>query len=259
MSALGDVAAIVTAATAITAIGGGYVQFVLKRSVFPSAEFDVQYTPYMRGELQLVGEVELVFKNVGSTMLVVTGVRSRIRCRLKNDAEVTIISDIAEPFFSYKVLPSTAVVAGSYVSSSLPPSAPSDASRTSQSSSALAADRDRQAPINAAPPGWLNLAQLRTFIQPGVTQRYRKPIALPMNTQLVHIWGAFDYQIDIGRTTRLLIKWLAAPPKNLDWRHGVNNHTVRRTFFVPTAPPGQPFRPSSENPRIDGDAAAEDR
>jgi hypothetical protein len=79
---------------------------------------------------------------------------------------------------------------------------------------------------------WAVLVGSRTFIQPGVTQPYRKPLALPADTLLVHIWGSFDYKIDQGRFTNFLIGKLAAPPKGLDWRTGVRFHTVRRTFSV---------------------------
>jgi hypothetical protein len=238
LSGLSDAATSVTAVTAVTAVAGGYVQFVLKRSVLPSAQFDIQFTPYVRGESQLVGEVELVFKNVGSTMLVVTGVRSRVRYRLKNDPEMRALNDIAEPAFPSKVLPDPTLAAGGQLSSSLPSSPPSAASRVPVASPhAPAAGREFQAAAAAAHPGWLGLVQERTFIQPGVTQCYRKPIALPADTQLVHIWGAFDYHIDMGPVTRFLVKWLATPPKDLDWRRGIDNHTARRTFLIPAVLP----------------------
>jgi hypothetical protein len=44
----------------------------------PSAEFDVAFTPYVRGESQMVGELALVFKNVGENIIAVTAARSRI-------------------------------------------------------------------------------------------------------------------------------------------------------------------------------------
>jgi len=72
----------------------------------------------------------------------------------------------------------------------------------------------------------------RTFIQPGAVQRYRKPIALPSDTVLIHIWAAFDYRMDLHAPTRFLIRLFARPPKDLDWRRGIDNHTIRRTFYV---------------------------
>ncbi len=243
MSSFGDAAAIVTAATAAIAVAGTYVQFVLKRSVLPSAEFDIQFVPLVREQIYLVGEVDLVFRNTGSAMLVVTGVRSRIRYKLANDAEMLAAGTGSEPSFFWKV-PSDEVMGGNGLVSqpSSYPSPPSSQAPANLSATAVASDMPEI--VGRAYAGWLELVQQRTFIQSGVTQHYRKPIALPANTQLIHIWGAFDYHIDMGAVTRFLIRWLATPPKNLDWRRGISNHTVRRTFFVPTVLLEQ----SSQNP-----------
>jgi hypothetical protein len=40
-----DISTAVTAAAAVAALGAGYVQFVLKRSILPFAEFDVDFVP----------------------------------------------------------------------------------------------------------------------------------------------------------------------------------------------------------------------
>lgn len=249
MSGLSDAAAVVTAATVVMAAAASYVQFILKRSVLPSAQFDVNFAPYVRGPVHLVGEIEITFKNVGLTMLIVTGVRSRIRYRLSNDADVPVLNDPAEPEFYHKVPTSGTVVMGISASSSLPASSSSSVSDTSITSPSQVPGSGPQETANAARSRWLELVRERTFIQPGVTQSYRKPIALPADTQLVHIWGAFDYQIDTGRATRFLIKWLAAPPRNLDWRHGVKNHTVRRTFLIPTELPARPYEHANAEPQ----------
>ena len=66
MSGFTDAAAMVTAASAVPAVVGGYVQFVLKRSVLPSADDDVAFTPHFVGPEHLVGEVQAVIKNVGT-------------------------------------------------------------------------------------------------------------------------------------------------------------------------------------------------
>ncbi len=79
MSSAGAIAAIVTAMAAVLAVGGGYVQFVLKRSLLPSVEFDVDFEMHHSGSTQLIGEVSCVIKNLGSSMLIVTNVKCRIR------------------------------------------------------------------------------------------------------------------------------------------------------------------------------------
>lgn len=63
MSSLGDAAQVVTAAAALVALGGGYVQFVLKRSLGFLAEFDVNFAPVARGPAYLVGEIEVSIRN----------------------------------------------------------------------------------------------------------------------------------------------------------------------------------------------------
>jgi hypothetical protein len=86
----------------------------------------------------------------------------------------------------------------------------------------------RRMPVEAH--SWQYVVTDRTFVQAGVTQAYRQPILLPANMALIDILGAFDYRIQIGSITRLLIFLFARPPKDIDWRKGITNHTVRRNF-----------------------------
>jgi hypothetical protein len=196
MSGLSDAAAVVTAATAVVAVAGSYVQFVLKRLVLPSAQFDVEFTPYVRGSSQLVGEVTLVFKNVGSTTLIVKDVRSRIRFRLQSDAELQAPNDLAEPQFYHNLTSYIPGVTASQPSISQVISSQPEGSHPQLSApSSIAVSGQPQASTEVPPRGWLTLVRERTFIQPGVTQYYRKPIGLPANARLVHIWRAFDYKI----------------------------------------------------------------
>jgi hypothetical protein len=53
----GDAASWITAVVAIAALAGSYVQFVLKPSFLPSAEFDVDFLPLYRDGEYLYGEV----------------------------------------------------------------------------------------------------------------------------------------------------------------------------------------------------------
>jgi hypothetical protein len=77
------------------------------------------------------------------------------------------------------------------------------------------------------------IAEERTFVQPAVSQRYRQPVTLPAATQVVDLVGAFDYRIQVGPVTSFLVGLFARPPKDLDWRRGVRNHTSRRVVAVP--------------------------
>jgi hypothetical protein len=229
MTGWSDAAEIVTAATAAAAATGGYVQFVLKRSLLPAAESDVMFTSHVRGPTELIGEVDLVVRNAGSTMLIVTGVRCRIAYRQEGDPEFPFALSPSEPTFTSALIPAPGEV---YVDDELPPSQISSAGGPTATPSLPSSAVPSSAPVTM-PLAWCTIVGPRTFIQPGVTQHYRKPIALPADTQVVHVWGAFDYQIKLGRLTSLLVGWLAPPPETLDWRKGVKNHTVRHTVSVP--------------------------
>lgn len=229
MSVWTDAAAIVTAAAAVAAAGAGYVQFVLKRSQLPAADFDVEFTPHVLGPEHLVGEVEAVVRNVGLNMLIATNVKCRVRYRLVDDADGVFSEEPTEPAFPRRVVSLGGDTYGGPLS--IPSQSVADALGEEAAASTSADD-------------WFPLVSSRTFIQPGEVQRYRKPIVLPAMTQLVHVWGRFDYHIQLGAVTKFLSGWLARPPKgqlvfregrpelDFDWRQGFQNHTVRRTFSV---------------------------
>jgi hypothetical protein len=190
----GDIAGIVTAAVALVALGGGYVQFVLRRSGLGYVEFDVDLTNHHRGLTQLIAEIACVIKNVGSSMVIVTNVQCRARYRLAGDSEDS--TNGVEPTFEHLIVPAT------------------EPAGTSLGEH------------------WFFVMEPRTFIQPGVTQRYRKPIVMPVEAQVLHVWGSFDYRIKTKGLTRALIGLAAQPPTDMDWREGIRNHTVRRTFSL---------------------------
>lgn len=75
--------------------------------------------------------------------------------------------------------------------------------------------------------GFLSLDPEDRFIQPGVTQWYRKPLALPADTSLIHVWGRFEYQLAVGKVTIFIARILRQP-------RGPNptEYTVRRTFAI---------------------------
>jgi len=184
------VTAIITAVVAVVALVGGYVQFVLRRSGVGYIEFDVEYTAHHHGRAGLIGELEFVIRNVGSSMVVLIDVQCRARYRRDGDPEDR--SDGVEPRFEHVIAPAAGTSPGEH---------------------------------------WFVVIGSRTFVQPGVTLRYRKPIAMPADAQLLHVWGSLDYRIESGRLTRVLMGLVARPPADMDWREGIR-HTVRRTFSV---------------------------
>ena len=76
--------------------------------------------------------------------------------------------------------------------------------------------------------GLFSLDREKRFIQPAVTQWYRKPIVLPSDTRLIHVWGWFDYKISVSAVTGFLAKILREPrtAKN------PTPYAVRRTFAI---------------------------
>jgi len=185
MTVVSAVASLVTATVALVALIGGYIQFVLRRSLLPAIEFDVEFVTLHRNATQLIGVPTLVIRNLGSNTLILTNVRCRIRYRVETDPEEWW-SDGIQPTLAHRV------------------------------------------------PRFF-IAEGRTFVQPGVSQRYRQPVALPADTRVVDILGAFDYRLQVGPVTSLLVGLFARPPKDLDWRRGVRNHTGRQVVAVPAA------------------------
>jgi len=77
------------------------------------------------------------------------------------------------------------------------------------------------------PGGFLVLDPEKRFIQPGVTQWYRKPVTFPANTCLIHVWGRFEYEISAGKISELVGRLLRQPHEENPIRY-----LVRRTFTV---------------------------
>ena len=59
--------------------------------------------------------------------------------------------------------------------------------------------------------GFFFLDRGRRFIQPGVTQWYRKPLVFPANTCLISVWGRFEYEPSAGKVTEVLANLLRQP------------------------------------------------
>jgi hypothetical protein len=176
-----DVGALVAAVVALAVAVGGYVQFVLQRSIFPCIEFDADLVSLSRPAAgrHAVGEVVLSMKNVGPGVGFVANVRYRVRYRRAD--ETGLGPDGVEPAFTHALTQGFALM--------------HDATRN--------------------------------FIQPGVTHWYRKPLSLPEDANLVHVWGSFEYHIDVGRVAWVLARFLTQRP---DQR--LVPYTVRRTFQV---------------------------
>jgi hypothetical protein len=176
---MAEVGGLVAAFSAFAVAVGGYVQFVLRRSIFPCIEYDVNLSTFGRSAPphRRVGEMVFSIRNAGPGIGFVTNLRCRVRYRLADDSGIG--SDGVEPAFTH-----------------------------------------------ALTRGFTPMHESqRNFIQPGVTQWYRKPLAVPQDTRLIHIWGTFEYHIEVGRITWVLAGILTQRPEQR-----LVMYTVRRTF-----------------------------
>ena len=140
-----NVAGLVTACVALLVAISGYVQLILRRSVFPCIEFDLDLVPLTRTETGQVVQIVLSMKNVGPGVGFITDPQCRILHRRNGDDE-TRYNEV-EPLFEK----------GPY----------------------------------------RNMVQgaVRNYIQPGVTQWYRKPFVLDRDVELADVSAKFDYHI----------------------------------------------------------------
>jgi hypothetical protein len=236
--AAGDVASFIAAGAAVLALVGAYVQYVLRRSLLPSAEFDVEYQSLRLYYGYLVGEVSAVIRNAGSNMLIVKKVRFRARFITSTEDiepwKTDRPGDCVEPNLRGRISPKEGIERDPGL---IPHEgvSPAEASMASSLSDPSPLTEDE---VEAAKEGeFVDFVRERTFVQPGVTQRYRKPMLLPPDVSVVNILGSFDYSVQIGWLTKKLIWIFARPPEDLDWRDGIDNHTVRRSFAIATLGP----------------------
>jgi hypothetical protein len=181
----------ITAIAAVAALLTGYVQFVIRRTILPCVEFDVDFTLLPCGAAERVGEIVCMVKNVGPGAGYIANVQGRVRYRMPGDSGLA--GDGVEPAFPHRV-------------SAKPPPEPS--SLILRGGFLFA-------------PDWEP-----AFIQPDVTHWYRKPVTIPADAVLVHVWAAFEYRIVVGPVTRRLARMIVPASE----RRQVLSYTVRRTF-----------------------------
>src|SRR6266702_4677112 len=84
---MSDIAPIITAAAALVALTGGYIQFVLRRAIHPCIEFDVEFSILNHSSSgQEVGDIICRIRNEGPGVGYVTNVRCRVRYRLAGES-----------------------------------------------------------------------------------------------------------------------------------------------------------------------------
>lgn len=212
---MNNIAPIIAAIVALLALIGGYFQFVLRRSLLPCIEFDVEFFVLSRSaQDESVGEVVCSIKNVGPGVGFVADVQCRVRYRRAGESGPG--PDELEPAFAHKLLAKEQRLEGSR---NLQKS-----NATVKKKTALSRD-DNDEPILGDSAFYLAEGQYN-FIQPGVTQWYRKPLAFPGDTSLIHVWGAFKYHTEAGKINQFLARFSQQRPEP------VVIYTARRTFAM---------------------------
>lgn len=98
---MGDIASIITAVVALAALAGGYIQFVLRRTIHPCIEFDVEFSRLDRhASDQVVGDIICRIRNEGPGVGYVTNVRCYTRYRLAGESGK---SRDEEPDFAHRL------------------------------------------------------------------------------------------------------------------------------------------------------------
>ena len=217
-SIAGEVIGGLTAVAALAALLAGYVQFVLKRSTL-AVEVDVTFTPLsIQPSDLLVGDLSCAITNLATSPLLVTSIRVRGRFRYRNHAPTgRWPRDLLEPDLPYSLkrlrwnlVPQPLdpwieheddwfdLLAANATSSTSPSSPSSSTGPSSPSTSTV--------PTSDKPSNEEEEAE-RTFVFPGGTQHYRKPLALPSDTDLLSIWASCDYVVQLGWPSRHLARW----------------------------------------------------
>jgi|SRR5215831_12081429 len=212
---MNNIAPVIVAIVALLALIGGYFQFVLRRSLLPCIEFDVEFFVLSRSaQDESVGEVVCCIKNVGPGVGFVANVQCRVRYRRAGESGAG--SDELEPAFAHKLLGKGPRLRGS---------------RNPQKSNSMVrkettpTDDGQDEPILGDSAFYLAEGQYN-FIQPGVTQWYRKPLAFPGDASLIHVWGAFTYHTEAGKISQFLARFSQQRPEP------VVIYTARRTFAM---------------------------
>ena len=173
---MAKVAGLVTACVALLVAISGYVQFIVRRSVFPCVEFDLDLVPLTRAETDQVVQIVLSMKNVGPGVGFIADPKCKIRYRRNGDAARY---NEVEPLF------------------------------------------EKRPYYDMVPVGAKN------YIQPGVTQWYRKPFVLERDVQLADVSAKFDYHIKVGPIIWFLARLSIGRPDDR-----VVPYNARKTFYV---------------------------
>lgn len=197
-----------------------YTKFVIERGIFPPAQFDIQCNTLGLQHNRVVLEVLIILKNIGSSVLIVNNLSVNLRYLINNDEPT--FRDIKEPTDWYllgRLNFPHCLKEEAYYLSAVDPGVCSICSSCSD-------DKD-------FPDHDLCILGHRTFVKPGVEQRYTYITSVPESASYVKILASFEYpkdhsllknfSMDLSRRLGLI---------NYNLKKIKRRHTCERAFKV---------------------------
>lgn len=203
-------------ATAASLAGGFWVwsRFVLERGLLPPAQMDLGFRTVGASGPAWIVEIAPRIQNKGSSALVVTDMRIRLRYLVANEAP-QVIDKPEHPAFGRLRFPHQHVLNG--VGAGKRTVAPAGAGK-----------QDRALEFS---PGEFLLIPHDTFVQPGVDQLYTFVTALPAEAAFVLVRASFHYEMRPSKTQLRLLRLsrkLGMLQYSLD--HVRQPHSIEKAF-----------------------------
>jgi hypothetical protein len=209
-----DIKLLFTLITGLLAGIWGYLVYIIGRGIIPSIEFDIDYE--FLGDKQGKSLIQLFYivRNVGQSPLVVSELKTKIRyCNTKDDT--LIENDPAAPAYGHLIFSRSL---GSLLQTGDPFSSKVE---------------DTALPV----------IRRRTFVQPGVTQKYNLTICLPEEAEYILVKGFLTYLRKplkkVPELTLELGEKIGIIP--FLFRHIDKPHTFEKTFKVRQANRQEPL------------------
>jgi hypothetical protein len=200
---------------ALGLIGGfwAWSRFVVERGLIPPSQMDLALRTIGSSGPATIVEIGVRLHNKGSSALVVSDLRIRLRY-LNDDDDIQIINEPQKPAFGRVNFPHAHVL--------------NNIGAEERVTSAGVRDYDRR-----LRPGEFLLVPHDTFVQPGVDQLYTFVTAFPRTSSYVLLRAAFRYEVRPSKVQLLILRIsrkLGILQYSLD--HVREPHTIERSFKI---------------------------
>ena len=189
-----------------------YAKFVLERGFLPPAQLDIDCNVIGAQHDQVVLEVLLRLKNLGSSTLIAENVRVDVRY-LEDSDQARLISDPTKRSYGKLEFPHRLkTLLGGSVATTDPK--PSPAAKSSEERG-------------------IRLIRHDTFVQPAVDQAYPLITAVPKQATFVLVWASFEYAQVPSLPQRVVLRVCRALGMvQFTLKHVTEPHTAERAFRV---------------------------